>query len=174
MGNEAIRKTIFETELTGIESTDVEGVGNIREDNFGRLYRWVKNRNATAFTAKQPVCYDAGNVGSSALFKSVNSPVTADLMLAAGVAMTAIAASGGDCYGWVQIFGYFKDARVLGVSGTAVVIGDELVAANATTTLTRATAVGTAPKRLLTFQALETCSNATGATYAKDIFISCG
>lgn len=167
----AIKKTVFKTKLTDTESTDVEGVGQEREDAFGRKYRWVKNRNATAFTAKQPVCYDAGNVGSEALLKSVNSPVTADLMLAAGIALTAIGASGAVCYGWVQIQGYCQDARVLGVSGTAVAVGDELVSANATTTLTRAVAVGTAPKRLLTFQALETVSDATGAPYSKDVFI---
>ena len=167
------KKILFQTALTDVKDSDLEGVGTLREDADGNVYRWVKNRNATAFTAKQPVCYDAGNVGSSSLFKSVNSPVTADLMLAAGIAVTAMAASGGDCYGWVQVKGYFNGARVLGVSGTAVAIGDELVTANATTTLTRATAVGTAPKRLLTFQALETCSDATGATYAKDVYISC-
>jgi hypothetical protein len=145
----------------------------LRYESDGRVFRWVKNRNATAFTAKQPVCYDVGNVGTNALFKSVNSPVTADLMAAAGIAVTAIAASGGLCYGWVAVEGYFQDARVLGVSGTAVAVGDELVAANATTTLTRATAVGTAPKRRFTFVALETCSAATGATYAKDVYVSC-
>jgi len=161
------------TEFTDIKSTDVEGVGKLYYADDGKVYRWVKNRNATAFTAKQPVCYDAGNVGSKALFESVNSPVTADLMLAAGIAVTAIEASGSKCYGWVQVWGYFKDARVLGVSGTAVAIGDELVAADGTTTLTRATAVGTAPKRRLTFQALETCSDATGATYSKDVYVFC-
>ncbi len=162
-----------QTALTDIKKTDVEGVGKLYWDKDGKVYRWVKNRNATAFTAKQPVCYDAGNVGSSALFKSVNSPVTADLMLAAGIAMTAVEASGSKCYGWVQVWGYFQDARVLGVSGTAVAIGDELVVANGATTLTRATAVGTAPKRRLTFQALEAVSDATGATYSKDVYIFC-
>lgn len=166
-------KTLFETELNEIKSTDVEGVGTLRYEDDGRVFRWVKNRNATAFTAKQPVCYDAGNVGTSALFKSVNSPVTADLMLEAGVAITAIGASGAICYGWVQVRGYCQDARVLGVSGTAVAIGDELVAANATTTLTRATAVGTAPKRPLTFMALEAVSGDTGATYSKDVYVMC-
>ena len=166
-------KTLFQTQLTELASTDKEGVGNLRYETDGRVFRWVKNRNATAFTAKQPVCYDAGNVGSSALIQSVNSPVTADLMLQAGIAMTAIAASGANCFGWVQVEGYCQDARVLGVSGTAIAIGDELVSANATTTLTRATAVGTAPQRPLTFQALEAVSADTGATYAKDVYIKC-
>jgi hypothetical protein len=101
-------KTLFETALTDIRSTDIEGVSTLRYESDGRVFRWVK-----------------------------------------------------------------KDARVLGVSGTAVAVGDELVAANATTTLTRATAVGTAPKRRFTFVALETCSAATGATYAKDVYVSC-
>jgi hypothetical protein len=166
-------KKQFVTALTDIKSTDVEGVGVLRYEPDGAVYRWVKNRNATAFTAKQPVCYDAGNVGSSALFKSVNSPVTADLMLAAGIAVTAIAASGGLCYGWVQVEGYFNGARVLDVSGTALAVGDELVAANGATTLTYATAVGTAPKRRFTFVVLETSSGDTGATVSKDVYISC-
>lgn len=166
-------KTIFETELTDLKDSDVEGVGTLRYEADGTKYRWEKNRNATAFTAKQPVCYDAGNVGTSALFESVNSPVTADLMLQAGIAVTAIEASGSDCFGWILVEGYFQDARVLGVSGTAVAIGDELVAADGETTLTRATAVGTAPKRRFTFQALEAVSDATGATYAKDVYVSC-
>lgn len=167
------QKILFKTALTDTDSADLDGVGILRYDDIGRVYRYVKNRNATAFTAKQPVCYDVGNVGTEALIKSVNSPVTADLMVQAGIALTAIAASGGLCYGWVQVQGYCQDARVLGVSGTAVAVGDELVAANATTTLTRATAVGTAPKRPLTFMALETCSDATGATYAKDVYVKC-
>ena len=166
-------KKQFVTGITDLKSTDVEGVGTLRYEPYGKVYRWVKNRNATAFTAKQPVCYDAGNVGSTALFESVNSPVTADLMLAAGCAVTAIAASGGLCYGWVQVEGHFTDAAVLDVSGTALAVGDELVTANGTTTLVYATAVGTAPKRRFTFIAMETSSGDTGATVAKDVFISC-
>jgi len=168
-------KTLFETKLTDLTIADVEGVGTLRHEPDGRVYRWVKNRNATAFTAKQPVCYDIGNVGSNALFKSVNSPVTADLMVAAGIAIGAIAASGSTtkCHGWVLAQGYAQDCRVLAVSGTAIAIGDELVTANATTTLTRATAVGTAPKRRFTFVALEAESGDTGATRTKDVYVNC-
>jgi hypothetical protein len=166
-------KILFQTKLVQLDKVDKDGVGTIRRDEFGRAFRYTKNRNATAFTAKQPVCFDVGNVGTFALLKSVNSPVTADLMVQAGIAMTAIAASGGDCFGWVQQLGYFQDARVVGVSGTAIAVGDELVAANAATTLTRATAVGTAPKRQFTFQALEAVSAATAIVYAKDVYINC-
>jgi hypothetical protein len=176
MGNEAIKKTVFVTQLTDTESTDVEGVGVIREDKYGRLYRWVKNRNATAFTAKQPVCYDVGNVGSISLFKSVNSPVTADLMCAAGIAMTAIAASGGICYGWVQIYGYFQDARITtpATGGNDIEVGSELVAVNAQTYLAYQGNAGTAPIYSNHFIALETVATATGAAVvSKDVFIKC-
>jgi hypothetical protein len=165
-------KTLFETKLTDIKSTDVEGVGTLRYESDGRVFRWVKNEGS-ACTAKQPMCYDVSDVGTNALFHTVLTPATADLMMQAGIAVTAIGASGAVCYGWVQVEGYFQDARVLGVSGTAIAVGDELVAADATTTLTRATAVGTAPKRRRTFIALEVVSAATGAVYAKDVDIHC-
>ncbi len=99
-------KKVFVTKLTDIESTDVEGVGALKFMDHDMTYQWQKNRNATAFTAKQPVCFDATKVGTVALFQCVNSPVSADLMLACGLAMTAIGASGGNCYGWVQRKGY--------------------------------------------------------------------
>lgn len=166
-------KTLFETELTDIKSTDVEGVGTLRYEPKGLVYRWEKNRNATAFTAKQPVCFDAGNVSTSALLDSVNSPVTADLMLAAGIAVTAIGASGAICYGWVQCQGYFNGVPTLAVSGTAIAVGDELQAVDGEIYLSRATAVGTAPTRPLCFVALEATSDATGATVYKDCYIKC-
>ena len=165
-------KTLFETKLTDIRATDVEGVGVLRYEPDGKIFRWTKNEGS-ACTAKQPMCYDVSDVGTDALFKTVLTPVSADLMVAAGVAVTAIGASGALCFGWVQVEGYFQDARVLAVSGTAIAVGDELNAANGTTTLTRVTAVGTAPIRQHTFIALETESGDTGATRAKDVYINC-
>jgi hypothetical protein len=168
-------KTLFVTKLTDVKSTDIEGVGTLRYEPEGKIYRWVKNRNTTAFTAKQPVCYDADNAGSSILIQKVNTPVTADLMLQAGIAVSAIAASGGNCYGWVQVQGYFQDARVKEPKTAAFAIGDELAAVNATTYLNQVTAVGTAPKYRLTFQLLEAiATNATSTTVGSyDVYIAC-
>jgi len=169
-------KKLFETKLTDTNSEDVEGVGVIRIDEHGNAYRWVKNRNATAFTAKQPVCYDVGNVGSVALYKSVNSPVAADLMVAAGVALTAIAASGGICYGWVQVYGYCQDVRVTtpATGGDDIEVGSELVAVNAQTYLAYQGNAATAPIYSNFFIALETVATATGAAVAtKDVMIKC-
>jgi len=176
MTERPLPKNLTKTALTDIESTDVEGVGRVVKDHYGRYYRWVKNRNATAFTAGQPVCYDVTNAGSDAIHKSVNSPVTADLMMNAGIAMTAIAASGGNCYGWIMIHGYYKDARVLEPTTAAIVVGEELIAVNAKTYLFSATAPGTAPIYSNHFIAMETLITETagGATSTtRDVFVKC-
>lgn len=167
------RKTLFKTKLTDTRATDVEGVGVLREDDEGNIYRWVKNDGAAVLVVHETVCYDVTAVGSAALFESVGDPVTNDLMLAAGICVTGIAISGGICYGWIQVQGYHKDAAVLGVSGTAVAVGDQLIPANGVGTLIRTVAVGTAPSYPHTFFALETCSDDTGATYAKDVYVKC-
>lgn len=166
-------KQVFATKLTDIKTADLEGVGVLRRDENGNTYRWVKNTAATALTAKQPVCYEVALAGTEAMFQSVLTPATADLMMAAGVAVTAIAASGGKMYGWIQVQGRFQDARVLAVSGTAGAVGEEYIGANGTTTLARATAAGTAPKYQKNYTCLEVVSAATGATLAVDVYVNC-
>jgi hypothetical protein len=168
--------TLFETKLTDIKSIDVEGVGTLRYESDGRVYRWVKNRSATAFAAKQPVCYDADNVGTNALFKSVNSPVTADIPLQAGLAVTAIAASGGNCFGWIMVQGYFQDARVTtpATGGNDIEVGGELVAANNSNALIYKANAGVAPVYSHHFIALEAVATATGlAAVSKDVYVNC-
>ena len=174
------QKVLFETALTDVKSTDVEGVGMLRDEGDGRIYRWVKNRNATAFTAKQPVCYDVGNVGTNALFQSVNSPVTADLMVQAGIALTAIAASGGNCYGWVQVEGYCQDALVATPNTTAggitaaIAVGSTLVCVDAKTALAHESVAATHPVYSNHFIALETLAAATpSVATAKDVLVKC-
>ena len=166
-------KILFQTKLTELASTDKEGVMTIRRDEYGRAWRWVKNTATTALTAKQPVTYEVALAGSNAMFQSVLTPATANLMMAAGIAVTAIAASGGKCFGWVQILGHFSDARALAVSGTAGAVGEEYIGANGTTTLARHTAAGTAPKMSANFKLLEVISASTGATVAVDVYINC-
>ncbi len=161
-------KVLFETALTDVATKDVEGVGTLRWKDDDNVFRWIKNRNATAFTAKQPVCYDVGNVGSNALFKSVNMPVSADLMVAAGIAMTALGKSGGTtgCYGWVQVEGYCKDARVIDSTsgGGDVLVGSEMICVNTKSYLAYKADPGTPPIYSSHFIALETLATAgTGA-----------
>lgn len=169
-------KTLWETKLTDIKATDVEGVGTIRTEPDGNKYRWVKNIDSAVFTAKQPVCYDVDNAGSKALLKSVNTPVSADLMLNAGIAVTAIAASGGLCFGWVLAQGYAKDSLVLtpATGDDDIEIGSDLVAVDGETYLTYQANAGVAPIYKHYFIALEAVASATGAAVvATDVYVSC-
>ncbi len=167
------QKVLFETSLTETSDADIEGVGTLRYGDEGTVYRWVKNRSTTtAIVAKQPVCYNEANVGDSTMFQSVNEPETENLMLAAGMANTALAASAANalCFGWVTVQGYFKDALVSGV--TNIVIGDELICADDANTLVIGSAPATAPKYSSHFVALETAIS-TSVQQSKDILVKC-
>lgn len=174
------QKVLFETALTDAKQTDVEGVGVLRYEKYGRVYRWIKNRNATAFTAKQPVCYDADNVSTVALFKSVNMPVSADIALAAGIAMTALGKSGGTtgCYGWAQVQGYCQDARVIESTsgGGDVQIGSELIIVDTKAYLAYQGDAGTAPiysNHFVALEAVATASTGAATSVAKDVYVKC-
>lgn len=170
-------KVLFETALTDVAKTDLEGVGTLRYGSDGRAWRWVKNRSTTtAIVAKQAVCYNEGNVGTSALFKSVNEPETENFMLAAGVAVTAIAASAADAleYGWICVQGYFQDAIIMNASATAIGIGDALDVADDANYLDHTVVDGVAPTYSAHFIALETATTTTSATeLAKDVIVKC-
>lgn len=168
-------KTLFETKLTDIKATDVEGVGTLRYEDDGNIYRWVKNEGS-ALTAKQPVCYDVSDVGTVALYQTVLTPVAADLMLAAGIAITAIGASGAVCYGWILAEGYFKDAIVTTptTGGNDIEVGSEVVAVDGETFLAYQGNAATAPIYSNHFIALETVATATGAAVvSKDVYVKC-
>ena len=166
-------KQVSNQPLAEVSTTDRDGVGTLRYDEDGNIYRYVKNTATTALTAKQPVCYEVALAGSVAIFQSVLTPATADLMMAAGIAVTAIGASGGSMYGWTQVQGYFNGARVLAVSGTAGAVGEEYIGANGTTTLARSVGAGTAPIYPKSYTLLEVVSAATGATVFADVYVNC-
>ncbi len=170
-------KDQFVTKLTDVNSTDLDGVGNIRFDELGNIYRYVKNVDTTAFTAKQPVCYDGtANTGAADFVDEVTRPVTTELMVAAGIAITAIGASGGDMYGYVLVYGLSKDTLVLtpATGGTAIAIGSQIVPVDVQTYLGYATAAGTAVTYSNHFVALEAIATATGAAVATiDVMVKC-
>ncbi len=176
------QKVTFETKLTDVSIEDIEGVGVLRREPDGKVYRWVKNSETAALTAKQPVCYDVSDVGSKVLYETVLTPAAADVMLAAGIAMTAMGKSGGTtgCYGWVQVEGYCKDALVAtpntaaGGITAAIVVGSELICVDAKTALAHSTVAGKAPIYSSHFIALETLAAATpSVATAKDVMIRC-
>lgn len=169
-------KTLFETKLTDVAKTDIEGVGTLRYESEGSIYRWVKNCSATtALAAKEPVCYNEANVGTKAVFESVEIPTSGNVMLQAGLAVTAIVASAADAleYGWICVQGYFQDAVIM-PTATVVGIGDEL---NVTATkgyLDFHTTDGTAPKYSSHYIALEIVATTSLATeYSRDVYVRC-
>ncbi len=169
-------KVLFETQLTDVAKTDIEGVGTLRYGDGGRVWRWVKNRSATtAIAAKEPVCYDDAKVGTKAVLQSVEVPTSGNVMLQAGLAVTAIVASASDalCFGWVCVQGYFQDA-VLQPTATIVGVGDELNVTAAKGFLDFLTTDGTSPAYSLHFIALETVTTTSTVTeYAKDVCVKC-
>ena len=103
------RKVLFQTKLSDLETTDVEGLGVLREDELGNIYRWMRNDAATALMRAGS---NMLNLSSSlaSIEKSFYSPdaatggATALVHMPAGVPVTAIGATGSStgCYGWMQ------------------------------------------------------------------------
>ncbi len=175
-------KTLFETALTDVSTEDIEGVGSLRYDEKGKVYRWVKNEATSALTAKQPVCYDVSDVGTKALYETVLTPAAADLMCAAGIVLTGIGKSGGTtgCFGWVQVQGYCQDAlvatpnTVAGGITSALLVGSEVICVDGKTALAHSDEPGNAPVYSSHFIALETLAAATPAvSTAIDVMVRC-
>lgn len=130
------QKILFQTALTDLEGTDVEGIGVLRKDEYGRVYRWVKNKSSTALVKAGPCLVPITGIAHVALASvkkvytiDVGSEVTASVKRPAGVAMTAIQASGavytGD-HGWIQVKGVGKCNFYS--SDTAVTVGQLAIA----------------------------------------------
>ena len=104
-------KVLFQTKLADLNTSDVDGKGNLRVTAEGKKYRYVKNISATALVAAG-ACLKALTSVLSAMNQNVRSVdtttgATASIAIPAGVPVTAIAASGagtGD-HGWVHVAG---------------------------------------------------------------------
>jgi len=169
-------KILFQTALTDYSSKDLEGVGTIRVEADGKVYRWVENLNASvAFLAGQPVNYDATATLAN-MFEGAIACAAADEELLAGVAMSAIPAGS---YGWIQIKGLSVTARVTNsVSGSAgqnIVIGDALTVVSAATSFTYTAAGGNTAKNgpAIAAEAVSQASATTLTTAAKGVWLNC-
>ncbi|MHA2264866.1 MAG: hypothetical protein ACXAEN_20935 [Candidatus Thorarchaeota archaeon] len=104
-------KSLFQTALTDLDTTDKDNIGQLRYEDDGKVYRYVKNISATALVANG-ACLKALTSVLSAINQKVRSvdtttAATAQLSIPGGVPVTAIAASGastGD-HGWIQVAG---------------------------------------------------------------------
>lgn len=172
-----MEKQLFQTELDETVTTDKDIVGTKRTDNLGNSYRFVKNVDTTAMVVGQPVCWDsAANAGSRAAYLGdVTLAVTAELANSAGLCMGALAISGGACYGWIMVDGYFTDGKVRTPKTVAVAEGSQMHVENTKAALGYigvATAADTYYNTFHALQVLATDSTGTAVT-SIDIQVSC-
>lgn len=124
MGN-ASRKILWETALTETRSTDVEGVGSVREDRFGNMYRWIKNASAIASVAGGPACYDLSLYAGENFQKHVLvDTVDGDIIFLAGIFISAIPTVN---FGWILSHGKYATVNVALASGGSCAANDLLI-----------------------------------------------
>lgn len=108
------QKVLFETQLTDLRTTDVEGVGSLRYDDKGNIDKWVKNGSSTALVAAGSCLEHLGSTAAGTVGTKVTSPdagaSTGIVNVPAGVPHTGIGASGTDtgCFGWIRVEGVKK------------------------------------------------------------------
>ena len=134
-------KQSWRTSLTSVATStegDLEGVGSVRIDQYGKRYRWIQNEGDTASRVGAPACFDAGNTGASDFLEAVpvEDIADGDVEYFAGVWMAAVAASG---YGWIQTYGMYDPIRLALAAAGSAAIGDHFVPS----TYTVITATGT-------------------------------
>lgn len=165
-------KQLFQTALTDIKSTDVEGVGTLRYENE-KIYRWVKNEEAsTALTVGQLATHVIAN--GILLTTTVKQPATANLGFIGGVVVATSLTAG--YYGWIQIYGPNSSVSVSGgtTGGTDIAAGDYLKGVNSAGHAIRDTTIGGTPafrRNLVILESVTTTT--TPAAALKKAFINC-
>ncbi len=142
------RKTLFISDLNDIHGTDKEGVGTIREDVFGNVYRYIKNITASARLVGEWMSYRAADFSASPLTAFTKAhltsaaDITIDALAGVVVASGGIEASASSCFGWLLIRGFHSAAGYRQASATTLALGDTIapVAASASATLLLASA----------------------------------
>lgn len=145
-------KTIWNTSLTDTKPLDVEGVGRLRVDDSGSMFRWVKNPT-TNFTPGPGnlVCHQFTDGLTGVELNNIYQPTTATLGFLAGVIMGQFSANTGTnplIYGWIQVFGHNSSVAVTPVNTqttAAPVAGNALIAVNTQQYGATGQAMGTAP-----------------------------
>jgi hypothetical protein len=169
-------KSVWATKVTDSSASDVEGIGSIRVESDGKMYRWVRNDVAAAVAAGDVVFHDY-SAGADAV-KGIQAGATADLGFMAGVvASTTIGEETGTlpkCYGWIQIFGYVAQVNITLSTSVAFAAGHHIKGKDTCAYGTYGTALGTAPLYRQTIQLLEAAITMTtpGTTFVKG-FVHC-
>jgi len=117
------QKELFQTSLTEVSATDLEGVGTLRWDG-ANAYRWVKNLTASVTEVGEVVFHDMSAYPNSTLVESVLVCKDVDKGMMAGVCLSVMAVNG---FGWIQVFGVCTSVIVAEQTATVTAIGDYLV-----------------------------------------------
>lgn len=118
-------KTLFETTLTQVETTDVEGKGIERTDEFGNTYRWIYNASTISSRVGGPACYDATLYSAATFLQHVRvDTADEDIDYFAGVFISVIPTLN---YGWILTSGKYNTCRVAIASGGAIAISDLMI-----------------------------------------------
>ena len=147
------RKTLFETDLAERSHLDIEGVGVLREDDKGNVYRWVKNLTPSAMPINTWCSYPAADFSASSALAltrvQLNMGPDATGVTLAGVviASAGLGVSSVSCFGWIQVRGFNSGAGFLIASATAIGIGDALYPASASASATLLTVAGSPPDK---------------------------
>ena len=143
------RKTLFETDLAERSHLDIEGVGVLREDDKGNVYRWVKNLTPSAMPINTWCSYPAADFSASSALVStrvqlnMGPDATGQTLAGVVIASAGLGVSSVSCFGWIQVLGFNSGAGFLVASATAIAIGDEIYPASASASATRGQASGT-------------------------------
>jgi hypothetical protein len=158
--------------LTNYTVDETEGaVGHTREDEYGNIYKWVKNSTGGALVANRAYCYGTlllttGYRSGWEIFTLGQSGKGTVINLMAGLAMSAAPA---DYFCWIQVAGYNANGPVEGTS--AVAASDNLKMVSGQTYLVKDVAAGTAPTNR--YGARAVVAQAAASVVATPIFLDC-
>ena len=120
------QKVLFQTGLSALSTTDEEGIGNLRYEMNGRVYRYVKNQSATALvrggSCLKALTDNLANHGLKVISPDFEAATTgtASMYVAGGVPVTAIGASGASAFGFVQVAGLARVSMLTSDSTKAI------------------------------------------------------
>ena len=178
-------KRLIKVPLTELRTYDAEVIGSLYPHK-GKIYRWVKNGGSTALQAKAS-CLTLPTAATDQTFKRVVAPTGANVAVpgsgailgAAGMPVTAIAASGSDTgdHGWVQAAGLAVISALQSETAADQYVGSIILATDQSdaawgvplTPTSATTPLGVAKKCVIA-RALTTVTGAsTAASYVVDI-----
>jgi hypothetical protein len=169
-----MEKQLFATpDASKYYDTNVEGdssLGTLRWIE-GKLYRWVKWVVGDALTAGMVVCHTAAN--GEDMYKTVEKPATANLMLLAGIVPIAVAAGNvTPRYFWLECLGYAETIQIEPITDVTPAAGSFFIPQDGKYTLKAVTTPALAYHRHI--QSLESCAAAaTTLTASKKGLVSC-